>query len=118
MFERVLQEPLQIAYCYFSSNIYEVIKSILNFFLRKDFAHTKSTKKKPKSSKRTQGIKGTNGTKSTIRTKKHKKHKNITKQKHKNVNKQTKIKNALKNYLREKSHLFAYLRFCASKEKN
>ena len=110
MFERVLQEPLQIAYCYFSSNIYEVIKSILNFFLRKDFAHTKSTKKKTKSSKRTQGIKGTNGTKSTIRTKKHKKHKN--------VNKQTKIKNALKNYLREKSHLFAYLRFCASKEKN
>ena len=90
----------------------------LNFFLRKDFAHTKSTKKKTKSSKRTQGIKGTNGTKSTIRTKKHKKHKNITKQKHKNVNKQTKIKNALKKYLREKSHLFAYLRFCASKEKN
>ena len=51
MFERVLQEPLQIAYCYFSSNIYEVIKSILNCFLRKDFAHTKSTKKTQKTQK-------------------------------------------------------------------
>ena len=38
-------------------------------------------------------------------------------QKHKNANERTKIKNAIKKHLREKSHLFAYLRFCACKEK-
>ena len=43
----------------------------LYFFLQKDFACTKITKK----------------------------HKNATKQKHKNTNKQTKIKNALKKHL-------------------
>ena len=44
-----------------SSNINEVIKTVLNFlffFLQKDFARTKSTK-------RTQGTKGTKSTKST-----------------------------------------------------
>ena len=55
-----------------SSNINEVIRAVLNslfnFFLQKDFARTKSTKK----------------------------HKDATKQKHKNANKQTKTKNALK----------------------
>ena len=54
-----------------SSNINEVIRAVLNplfFFLQKDFARTKSTKK----------------------------HKNATKQKHNNANKQTKIKTVLK----------------------
>ena len=56
----------------FSSNINEVIREVLNFllfFLRKDFARTKSTK----------GTKGTKRTKRTKRiksTKKLKKHKN------------------------------------------
>ena len=74
-----------------SSNINEVIRAVLTFFfLQKDFTLTK----------------------------KHKKHKNATKQKHKNANKRTKIKNVLKKYLRGKSHLLAYLRFCACEEKN
>ena len=42
----------------FSSNINEVIKAVLNFFLRKDFAHTKSTKS-------TKSIKGTKQHKDT-----------------------------------------------------
>ena len=88
----------------FSSNIKEVIRVVLKslfihlFFLQKDFAHTKSSKKH----------------------KTHQKHKNATKQKHKNANKQTKIKNAPKKHLRGKSNLFAYLRFlvfCAREEK-
>ena len=45
-------------------------------------------------------------------------HKNINKQKHKNANEQIKIKNPLKKHLMGKSHLFAYLRFCACEEKN
>ena len=51
MFERVLQEPLQIAYCYFSSNIYEVIKSILNFFYEKILHTQKAQKKQQKAQK-------------------------------------------------------------------
>ena len=45
-----------------SSNINEVIRAVLNFlfFLQKDFAHTKSTK-------RTKSTKGTKKTKSTKR---------------------------------------------------
>ena len=54
----------------------------------------------------------------TKKHKKHQKHKNITRQKHKNANKRTKIKNALKNILGEKSHLFVYLRFCVYEEKD
>ena len=76
-----------------SSNINEVIKTVLNFslfFYEKVLHAPKSTKKHQK----------------------HKKHKNATKQKHKNANKQTKIKNALKKYLRGKKsliRLFAFL---------
>ena len=81
-----------------SSNINEVIRAVLNFlFFYEKISHA------PKSTKS---------------TKKHKKHKNATKQKHKNANKRTKIKNVLKKYLRGKSHLLAYLRFCACEEKN
>ena len=61
-----------------SSNINEVIKTILNFVL---FFYEKIL----------------NAQKSTKSTKSTKKHKNATKQKHKNANKQTKIKNTLKN---------------------
>ena len=64
-----------------SSNINEVIKTVLNFllfFTKRFYTHQKA----PKSTKKHQ---------------KHKKHKNATKQKHKNANKRTKIKNALKN---------------------
>ena len=72
-----------------SSNVNEVIRAVLNslFFLRKDFACTKSTK----STKNTK----MQPSKSTKRYKR------------------TKIKMRLKNILGEKSHLFAYLRFCA-----
>ena len=65
-----------------------------------------------------QKTKNTKGPKST------KKHQKALKaQKHnqaiaKNANKQTNIKNVLKNIYGEKSHLFAYLRFRACKEKN
>ena len=57
-----------------SSNINEVIKTVLNFlfFLRKEFTRTKKHQKAQKAPKS---------------TKKHKKHKNATKQKHKNANK-------------------------------
>ena len=70
----------------FCSNVNEVIRAVLNslFFLQKDFARTKSTK-----STKTQPSKS---------TKRYKR---------------TKIKNAVKKHLRGKSHLFAYLRFCA-----
>ena len=55
-----------------SSNINEVIKTVLNFLsfiLRKDFAYTKSIK----STKSTKITQGTEGTKSTKSTKKHQK---------------------------------------------
>ena len=92
----------------------QVIRAVLNFllfFLWKDFARTKDTK----SAKGTKGTKRTKCTKSTKSTRKNQKHKK--KKKCKNANKRTKIKNAIKKHLREKSHLFAYLRFCAGKEK-
>ena len=66
-----------------SSNINEVIKTVLNlllFFTKRFYTHKKAKK----------------STKST------KKQKNRTKQKHKNANKRTKIKNALKNIQGEK----------------
>ena len=56
--------PKQIYNQLQSSNINEVIRTILNFFfLRKDFGRTKSTKE-TKATKRTQGTEGTKGTKS------------------------------------------------------
>ena len=79
-----------------SSDINEVVKTVLNFLL---FFYIKILHA-PKS------------------TKKFKKHKNITKRKHKYANKRTKMKNTLKNYLRGKSHLSAYLRICACEKKN
>ena len=86
----------------FSSNINEVIRAVLSsFFLRKEFACTKSTK----SSKKHQ---------------KPQKLRNATKQKYKNANKQTKIKNALKKHLRWKkslTHLFAFLCFLCKRRK-
>ena len=76
-----------------SSNINEVIQTVLNFllFFYKKILHAQ---------------------RSTKNHQKHKQHKNTTKQKHKNANKQTKIKNALKKYLRGKKsliRLFAFL---------
>ena len=76
-----------------SSNINEVIKTVLNvllFFYEKILHAEKSTKKHQM----------------------HKKHKNITKQKHKYANKRTKIKNTLEKHLRGKRpliRLFVYL---------
>ena len=80
-----------------SSNINEVIGAVLNplfiIFLQKDFARTKSTKS-------AKAQKHEDGTKKAIKR-----------------YKRTKIKTALKKDLRGKSHLFAYLRFCACEEK-
>ena len=75
-----------------SSDINEVVKTVLNFLL---FFYVKILHA-PKS------------------TKKFKKHKSITKR----TNKRTKNENTLKNYLRGKSHLSAYLRICACEKKN
>ena len=63
-----------------SSNINEVIQTVLNFllFFYENILHAQ---------------------RSTKNHQKHEQHKNATKQKHKNANKQTKIKNALKNHL-------------------
>ena len=79
----------------FSSNINQVITAVLNslFFLQKDFARTKSTKKHqkfPKSTKRT---------KSTEKHQKHKKAQKRNQAKAQNANKRTKIKNVLKKHL-------------------
>ena len=59
-----------------SSNINEVIRAILNFFIQKFHNHKKAQ----------------------------------------NAYKRTKIKNAPKNHIRKKRHLFAYLWFCAFAE--
>ena len=70
-----------------SSNVNEVIRAVLNslFFFTKRFdTHQK-----------------------------HQKHKDATKQKHKTLQAKKKKKMLLKNISGEKSHLFAYLRFCA-----
>ena len=80
-----------------SSNINEVIRTVLNFlffFLTKRF---RTHQKVPKS------------TKSTKKHQKHKKHKNVTKQKHKNTIKRTKIKNAIKKWKKSLIRLFAFL---------
>ena len=68
--------------CYISSNVNEVIRTVLNslFFLQNDFARTKSTKSTK--SMRTQPSKST---KSTKKHKKHQKHKDATKHKHKTL---------------------------------
>ena len=73
----------------FGSNINEVIRAVLNFLL----LFYENILHAPKSTK-------------------------MQPSKTQNANKQTKIKNALKKYLSGKSDLFAYLRFCASKEKS
>ena len=71
----------------FSTNINEVIRTVLNFLLiyfslKKDFVRTKSTKKYQKYKKAQQAQKAPKNT-----------------EKHKNANKRTKIKNALKKHL-------------------
>ena len=76
-----------------------MIKAVVNlllFFTKRFYTH----KKAPKS------------------TKKHKKAQKRNQAKAQNVNKRTKIKNALKKHLSGESYLFAYLRFCACKEKS
>ena len=83
-----------------SSNINEVIQTVLNFLL---FFYEKIL----------------HAQRSTKNHQKHEQHKNATKQKHKNANKQTKIKNALKKHLRGKNsliHLFAFL--CLRRKKS
>ena len=71
----------------FSSNVNEVIRAVLNFFLQKDFTRTKSTKcTRTQPSKSTKSTKSTKGTKtpqskSTKRTKKHKKAQKVQKRK-------------------------------------
>ena len=71
----------------FSTNINEVIRTVLNFLLiyfslKKDFVRTKSTKKYQKYKKAQQAQKAPKNS-----------------EKHKNANKQTKIKNARKKHL-------------------
>ena len=84
-----------------SSNINEVIRTVLNFlflFLRTDFARTNKQKTSQKSTKKyKQAQKGTE------KRQKHKKAQRRNQAKAQNVNKRTKWK---------KSNLFAYLRFC------
>ena len=100
------EKSITLFHALISSNINEVIKTVLNlsffffFFFDEKISHApKSTKKHKKHQK-------------------HRNHKNITKQKHKNANKRTKIKIALKKHLRGKKYLFAYLRTCACEEKS
>ena len=74
-----------------SSNINEVVRTVLNFFFfftKRFYKHQKA----PKSTKKHQ-----KAPKAPKSTKNHKNHKHVTKQEHKNANKQTKIKNALKS---------------------
>ena len=83
-----------------SSNINEVIRAVLNPLLLfyKKILHAPKAPKTPKAQK----------------------NKNGTKQKHKNANKWTKIKNALKKYLRGKRSLiclFAFLSFLSARRK-
>ena len=84
-----------------SSNKNEVIRAVLKslFFEKKKILHAP---KAPKASKASKAQKGQKRNQAKVQ----------------NANKRTKIKNALKKG--EKSHLFAYLRFCvfcARKEK-
>ena len=81
-----------------SSNINEVIGTVLNplIFFYKKLLHA------PKAPKASKAPKSTN-TQPSKSTKRYER---------------TKIKTALKKHLRAKSHLFAYLSFCACEEKN
>ena len=82
-----------------SSNINEVIQTVLNFllFFYENILHAQ---------------------RSTKNHQKHEQHKNATKQKHKNANKQTKIKNVLKKHLRRKkvTYLLICIFVCAKKK--
>ena len=77
-----------------SSNVNEVIRTVLNSFFNKKISHAQKAQKVQKAQKAQKSTK-TQPSKSTKRYK------------------PTKIKNALKKHLRGKSHLFDYLRFCA-----
>ena len=80
----------------FSSNIYEVINSVINFFFAKRFwKHQKHQKHQA-----------------------HKKAPNATKQKHQNTNKQTKTKKRLKTSERKKVTYSPICIFVLAKKKN
>ena len=81
-----------------SSNINEVIQTVLNFllFFYENILHAQ---------------------RSTKNHQKHEQHKNATKQKHKDANKQTKIRNVLKKHLRGKKSLNRFITFLCLRRK-